>query len=151
MIEPIMLKGLRINGQPFFAPSRRLQLRTTACPAVLKLSWSVWHTKSPQHVRWLLRRLQVWITAEQPWWWTSTNADPSRTPVRFRAWLRGPIGYEAAESGSLSCVVFLHLHLAPDAAATASLPVFCPSSCMHTASRDGEVHRPIGGKNSPQG
>jgi hypothetical protein len=150
MSESMTLKGLRINGQPFLAPSRRLHLMPTACPAVLKLSWSVWHELCDRHVRWLLRRLQVWITAEPPWWWTSTNADPYRTPVRFRAWLIAPIGDEHHASGHLLRAVFLHLHLAPDGAAPAMPPLSCPSHCTHTASRNREVHRPIGRENGAQ-
>jgi hypothetical protein len=121
---------LRINDQPFFAPSRLLRLMTTACPSVLKLSWPVWHGVHDHHMRWLLWRLQVWTTAEQPWWWTSTNADYYRTPVRFRAWLVAPIGDERQASGTWYRTCFLHLHLAPDVSETP--PQLCPSQCRHT-------------------
>jgi hypothetical protein len=150
MREHMTLKGLRINDQPFLAPSRALVLASTACPAVLKLTWPVWHELRENHLRWLLNRLRALGTTPQPWWWTSTNPDPYRTPVRFRAWLVSPIGYDRHASGRLMRAFFLHLHLAPDGAALGPAPLSCPAQCTHTGLRDTQVHRPIGSKDGPQ-
>ena len=127
----ILLRGLQVNGQPFFARTRPLTLTATDCTRVVKLSWCVWPTRIDRHFIWLLSRLERCGTIEPPWTWGSHY--PDARPVSFRAWLVSPVGYGGDPRGSLTTTVRLHCYLAPDDPAQDTPPVFCPASCNHVS------------------
>ena len=129
MDTDIPLHGLQVNGQPFFARSRRLTLTGTSCPQVLKLSWLVHREIVHHHFIWLLSRLERCATTEPPWTWTSHHPDSG--PVRFRAWLVSPVGYGGEARGSLYTTFRLHCHRAPDDPTQDTPPLVCPSGCGH--------------------
>ena len=130
MNNELPLRGLRINGEPFFARARQLTLTGTSCPRVLKLSWLVPRASVASHFTWLLTRLERCAAAPQPWAWES---HPGSSIVRFRAWLVSPIGHGGDALGSLSATFRLHCHLAPDDPAEDRPPAFCPIGCHHEA------------------
>jgi hypothetical protein len=133
MNNDIPLRGLQVNGQPFFARWRQLTLSATGCPRVLKLSWLVDHELADNHFLWLLSRLERCATIDPPWQWSSHHPDDSL--VSFWAWLVSPVGYGGDARGSLHTTFQVHVSLALDNPAQDTPPVFCPSGCDHDAPR----------------
>ena len=129
----MLLRGLQVNGQPFFARSRTLTLTGTDCTPVLKLAWLVPHETVDHHFIWLLSRLARCATIEPPWTWDSHGLDSSL--VHFRAWLMSPVGYGGDVRGSFYTTVRLHCFLAPEDPTNDAPPAFCPADCTHVSPR----------------
>ena len=121
----MLLRGLQVNGQPFFARSRNLDAHRHELTPVLKLAWLVPHETVDHHFIWLLSRLARCATIKPPWTWDSHGLDSSL--VHFRAWLMSPVGYGGDVRGSFYTTVRLHCFLAPEDPTNDAPPAFCPA------------------------